>query len=76
MFGKLKYYTVKGSSEKNGDIYFAYEGTKYPKWANEYAPVDAKRMYQKFVLDPINRILASAALPILNVDGSLQISLF
>lgn len=74
--GKLKYYTVKGSSEKNGDIYFAYEGTKYPKWANEYAPVDAKRMYQKFVLDPINRILASAALPILNVDGSLQISLF
>lgn len=74
--GKLKMYTMKGSSEKNGDIYFAYEGTKYPKWADQYAPVDRKRMYKKFVLDPINRILESAALPILNVDGSIQFGLF
>jgi hypothetical protein len=74
--GKLKIYTMKGSSEKNGDIYFAYEGTKYPKWADQYAPVDRKRMYKKFVLDPINRILESAALPILNVDGSIQFGLF
>lgn len=74
--GKLKYYTVKGSSKKNGDIYFAYEGTKHPKWANKYAPIDPIRMYQKFVLDPINRILSSAALPILHTDGSIQFSLF
>lgn len=74
--GKLKYYTVKGSSEKNGDIYFAYEGTKYPKWADQYAPVDTRRMYQKFVLDPINRLLRSAGMPLLNVDGSIQMGLF
>lgn len=74
--GKLKYYTIKGSSKKNGDIYFAYEGTKYPKWAHEYAPVDPKRMYEKFVLDPINRILESASLPLLRSDGSIQLGLF
>lgn len=74
--GKLKYYTVKGSSEKNGDIYFAYEGTKYPKWADKYAPSDRRRMYKKFVLDPINRILSSAEMPILNVDGSIQFAMF
>lgn len=74
--GKMKYYTIKGSSKKNGDTYFAYEGTKYPKWANEYAPCDRKRMYDKFVLDPINRILGSAGLPLLRVDGSIQVSLF
>lgn len=74
--GKLKVYTMKGSSEKNGDIYFAYEGTKYPKWANEYAPSDRKRMYKKFVLDPINRILGSAGMPLLRVDGCIQATLF
>lgn len=74
--GKLKYYTMKGSSEKNGDIYFAYEGTKHPKWANEYAPIDPRRMYQKFVLDPINRILSSAGMPLLRLDGSIQLDLF
>lgn len=74
--GKLKYYTMKGSNEKNGDIYFAYEGTKHPKWANEYAPIDPRRMYQKFVLDPINRILSSAGMPLLRLDGSIQLGLF
>ena len=74
--GKLKYYTMNGSSEKNGDIYFAYEGTKHPKWAKEYAPIDPRRMYQKFVLDPINRILSSAGMPLLRLDGSIQLDLF
>lgn len=74
--GKLKYYTMKGSSEKNGDIYFAYEGTKHPKWAEKYAPIDPRRMYQKFVLDPINRILSSASMPLLRADGSIQLDLF
>lgn len=74
--GKLKYYTMKGSSEKNGDIYFAYEGTKHPKWAEKYAPIDPRRMYQKFVLDPINRILSSASMSLLRADGSIQLDLF
>ena len=74
--GKMKIYTIKGSSIKNGDIYFAYEGTKYPKWADQYAPIDRRRMYQKFVLDPVNRLLSSANMPILNLDGSIQMSLF
>ena len=74
--GKLKVYTMKGSSDKNGDVYFAYEGTKYPKWAPENAPVDRKRMYQKFVLDPFNRILSNAGYPVMQVDGSIQMGLF
>lgn len=74
--GKVKVYTIKGSDPKKGDIYFAYEGTKYPKWADQYAPVDRKRMYQKFVLDPFNRILANANLPVMNADGSIQMDLF
>ena len=74
--GKMKYYFVEGSSDKNGDIYMAYEGTRYPKWADRYAKADRKRMYSKFVLDPINRILTSAALPKLHVDGSIQMGLF
>ena len=73
--GKLKVYTLKGSKEGK-DVYFAYEGTKYPKWANEHAPIDRKRMYQKFVLDPFNRILSNASLPIMNADGSIQMALF
>jgi hypothetical protein len=74
--GKLKIYTIKGSSAKKGDIYFAYESTKYPKWGDKYAPIDRRRMYQKYVLDPFNRILESANLPILHADGSIQMSLF
>ena len=74
--GKLKIYTIQGSSKKKGDIYFAYEGTRYPKWASRYAPVDTNRMYEKFVLDPINRILGSANLPLLRIDGSIQLGLF
>ena len=74
--GKLKYYTIKGSTAKDGDKYFAYEGTKYPAWADKYAPVDRRKMYQKFVLDPINRILESAGVPTLRIDGCIQVSLF
>jgi hypothetical protein len=74
--GKVKCYTVKGSSEKTGDTYFAFESMKYPRWANEYAPVDRMRMYDKYVLSPFNRILEAIGMPVLNIDGSIQLGLF
>jgi hypothetical protein len=74
--GKVKCYTMKGSSEKTGDIYFAFESMNYPAWADVYAPVDRMRMYQKYVLDSFNRILSAINLPVLNVDGSIQLDLF
>jgi DNA polymerase elongation subunit (family B) len=74
--GKVKCYTVKGSSEKTGDTYFAFESMKYPQWANEYAPVDRMRMYDKYVLSPFNRILEAIGMPVLNIDGSIQLGLF
>jgi hypothetical protein len=74
--GKVKCYTMKGSSEKNGDVYFAFESMNYPAWADTYAPVDRMRMYQKYVLDPFNRILRAIKLPILSIDGSIQLDLF
>jgi len=73
--GKMKYYIVKTQNPKD-TTYFAYEGTKYPQWADKYAPADRITMYQKFVLDSINRILESANLPILHVDGNIQLALF
>ncbi len=74
--GKVKCYTMQGSNLKNGDIYFAFESMKYPKWAETYAPVDRVRMYDKYVLDPINRILEAIHMPLLNSDGSIQLNLF
>lgn len=74
--GKVKCYTMKGSSEKTGDIYFAFESMNYPAWADTYAPADRMRMYQKYVLDSFNRILSAINLPVLNVDGSIQLDLF
>lgn len=74
--GKVKCYTVQGSSEKSGDIYFAFESMKYPKWADQYAPIDRMRMYDKYVLDPINRILSAIGMPVLRIDGSIQLAMF
>ena len=73
--GKMKYYIIHTGNSKDLS-YFAYEGTKYPKWADKYAPANRMAMYQKFVLDPINRILESAGLPLMNIGGEIQMSLF
>lgn len=74
--GKVKCYTVQGSSENSGDIYFAFESMKYPQWADQYAPIDRMRMYDKYVLDPINRILSAIGMPVLRIDGSIQLAMF
>jgi hypothetical protein len=47
-----------------------------PKWAEKYAPIDRTEMFQKYVLDPLNRILIPSGLPELNIDHSIQMSLF
>lgn len=73
--GKVKCYIVNTKNTVD-DTYFAFESTKYPKWADSYAPINRTRMYQKYVLNPFNRILESIGMPLLNVDGSIQMSLF
>lgn len=73
--GKLKLYIVK-SLNPNNQQGFAFMSGSYPKWAEKYAPMDRNSMFQKFVLDPLNRITDAAGLPELNLDGSFQISLF
>lgn len=72
--GKLKLYEYK-CGHNNWD-YFAYEAMNYPKWADKYAPIDKQQMFQKYVLDPLNRILVPSGLPELNSDHSIQMSLF
>jgi hypothetical protein len=78
--GKIKQYIVKQTSRKTKstqvDQFFGFESNKYPKWADQYAPVDRTRMYQNYVLDPINRILEAVGMPRLMIDGSIQMGLF
>jgi hypothetical protein len=72
--GKLKLYEYQtGFNEWD---YFAYEAMNYPKWADKYAPVDRNHMFQKYVIDPLNRIIVPSGLPELNLDHSIQMTLF
>lgn len=73
--GKLKLYIVQSNNAKAEQQGFAFVSGSYPKWAEKYAPVQRNVMFQKFVLDPLNRITDAANLPKLNTDGSIQISL-
>ena len=72
--GKLKQYEYKTGRDKWE--YFSYEAMNCPNWANEYAPIDRVHMFQKYVLDPLNRILVPSGLPKLNIDHSIQMNLF
>lgn len=72
--GKLKQYEYKVGIDKWD--YFSYEAMNCPNWANEYAPIDRVHMFQKYVLDPLNRILVPSGLPKLNIDHSIQMNLF
>lgn len=71
--GKMKLYEYGPSGHTD---YFAYPAMEYPEWGNKYAPINRSVMFQKYVLDPLNRILEPAGLPKVNLDGSIQISLF
>lgn len=75
--GLVKWYIIKENKTKDAIVnYFAYQASELPKWSQQYAPIDRMAMFQQTVLDPINRILESNKMPLLNLDGSLQISLF
>ena len=76
--GKMKVYMYypKGSGQKAVPQYFAFRSMDYPKWADQYAPVDRNIMFQHYVLDPFNRIIESNNIGVLNIDGSIQMNLF
>lgn len=71
--GKLKQYEYRVGQQWD---YFSYEAMKCPSWAEKYAPIDRSHMFQKYVLDPLNRILTPAGLPELNIDNSIQLDIF
>jgi hypothetical protein len=78
--GKVKYYVYmpNGATKKkvkdNYD-YFAYQAKHYPKWAEQYAPPAKGAMFQKFTMDPFNRIIEAIGVGTLNLDGSIQMSM-
>lgn len=77
--GKIKQYIIKPLTRRKSvqpDQFFGFESNKYPKWASQYAPIDRSKMYQNYVLDPINRILEDIGMPKLMIDGSMQVSIF
>jgi hypothetical protein len=79
--GKVKYYVyypdgaIPKKNGKNNVEYFAYQAKNYPKWADTYAPVARGLMFQKFTMDPFNRILEAIGIGTLNLDGSVQMGL-
>jgi hypothetical protein len=75
--GKVKIYTVKNNNKKGEERSFAFLSQRYPKWADQYAPVDRIKMFEKMFLDPLNRITqGSMGLPALSADGYIQTDLF
>lgn len=78
--GKMKYYIVKSKTPKrksDNDIIFTFQPSALPKWAEEYAPIDRRALYQKCVLDPFNRILSNIdGLQPLKWEGILTANLF
>ena len=71
--GKLKMYEFNRAGQYEP---FVYEAMNYPEWGKKYAPIDKSRMFQKYVLDPLNRILVPSGLPELTMSGAIQMSLF
>jgi hypothetical protein len=75
--GKVKIYTVKSNNKKGEERSFAFLSQRYPKWADQYAPIDRTKMFEKMFLDPLNRITqGSMGLPALSADGYIQTDLF
>ena len=76
--GKLKYYIVKHPGKKKSapDQIFVFSPDDYPTWAEQYAPIDRVAMFEKYVVDPMNRILGAIKMPLLSVYGDVSASLF
>ena len=75
--GKIKYYEYYpiGATKKKQTEFFGFQAKNYPKWADKYAPIAKNVMFQKFMLDPFNRIIEAINLGTLNIDGSVQMSI-
>lgn len=75
--GKVKYYIYSsdGSMSTKSLDYFAYQAKNYPEWGSKYAPIAKGPMFQKFTLDPFNRIIEAIGLGKLYLDGSIQMSI-
>ena len=71
--GKLKYYIVFNPNRRKTttDQIFVYHPDNYPEWAEQYAPIDRAAMFNKYVMDPFNRILKAIGMPELQMNGSL-----
>lgn len=74
--GKMKVYPVKKQSNKSQDQHFAFMAGELPKWAEQYWPCDRNACFQKFFLDPINRILTAIGEIPLRQDGYIEVGLF
>ena len=76
--GKMKVYMYypKGATARTEPSYFAFRSTEYPKWADIYAPIARDKMFQQYVIDPFNRIIESAGIGELKIDGSIELYLF
>lgn len=75
--GKVKLYVIKNNNKKGEERSFAFVSQRYPKWADQYAPVDRAKMFEKTFLDPLNRITnGSMGMAPLKIDGYIQTSLF
>ena len=79
--GKCKIYIFKTPNKfynESKDPYaFAFQSHNYPKWADKYAPIDRDAMFQKYFLDPLNRICGeSMGLNPFKLDGSKELNLF
>ena len=75
--GKVKLYVIKNNSKKGEERSFAFVSQRYPKWADQYAPVDRAKMFEKTFLDPLNRITnGSMGMAPLKIDGYIQTTLF
>ena len=74
---KLYLYNIPGSGKKVSPLPFAFQSKNYPKWAPQYAPINKNAMFQKYFLDPLNRICKdSMGFKPFQVDGSQQMDLF
>lgn len=79
--GKVKYYVyypenaIKKKKKQDNLEYFAYQAKHYPKWADQYAPPARGAMFQKFTMDPFNRIIEAIGIGTLNLDGSIQMNM-
>lgn len=80
--GKMKYYKyregvcARGKAHRDDNVkVFAYPAKSYPKWADTYAPIDKRLAFENFVIDPFNRFLKALNMPMLTIDGALQLKL-